>query len=131
MFKNGIFLVEDPSTLSIWKDAPKTFWLNPHCNIWTQFHLLGVGWYMGMENYILMKLQTRGNIKLQLGTSQPTIAWIFWLLFQVHWVNKGNGCCVNIGIMYCNMSCFVWSLKISFISQLGVAMKFIACWLIL
>jgi len=38
----------------------------------------------------------------------------------------GNGYHVNTCIMYYNMSCFVGSLKFSFISQVGVAMKLVA-----
>jgi hypothetical protein len=34
-------------------------------------------------------------------------------------------------VTYCSRSCFVGSLKISFISWLGVVMKFVTCWFIL
>jgi hypothetical protein len=46
---------------------------------------------------------------------------------QAHWGNGGNGCHVNTCIMYYNMSCFVNNLKFSFISQLGVVIKFVVC----
>jgi hypothetical protein len=81
--------------------------------------------------FYLVKLQTISNMKLWLKISQPTLAWILWLWFQVHWKNGGNGCHVNTCITYCGMSCFVGSLKFSFISQLEIAMKFVACWFIL
>jgi hypothetical protein len=34
---------------------------------------------------------------------------------------------INTCIMFCNMSCFVGSLKFSSIFQLGVVTKFVAC----
>ncbi len=40
--------------------------------------------------------------------------------FKLIWENGGNECYVNICIIYYNMSCFVYSLKFSIISQLGV-----------
>jgi hypothetical protein len=75
------------------------------------------------------KVAIRQNMKLHLGTLQLALAWILLLWFQGHWGNGGNDYHVNTCTMYYNMSCFVGSLKISFISQLGVAMKFVACWL--
>jgi hypothetical protein len=79
--------------------------------------------------FYLAKLQTRCNMKLRLGTFQLALAWISLLWFQSHWGNMVNGCHVNTCTMYYNMSCFMCNLKFSFISQLGVAMKFVACWL--
>jgi hypothetical protein len=85
--------------------------------------------WSNLQDFYVAKLQIRQNMKLHLGTLQPALAWILLLWFQGHWGNGGNDYHINTCTMYYNMSCFVGSLKISFISQLGVAMKFVACWL--
>jgi hypothetical protein len=69
-------------------------------------------------------------MKLQLGTSQPTLADILCLCCHVHGLNgEGNGCHANKSIAYCNMSCFVGSSKTSSISALEVVMKFVTYYL--
>jgi hypothetical protein len=50
----------------------------------------------------LVLLQIGGKMKLQLGTSQIVLAWIFWALLLICWVSEGNGCLANTCIMYCN-----------------------------
>jgi hypothetical protein len=70
-------------------------------------------------------------MKLQLEISQLAFAWTFLQWFQVRWVGESSRCLVNTFIMYCTMLYFVKSLKFSFISQLGVMMKFVICWFIL
>jgi hypothetical protein len=52
VLKDGDFVTRNPSTSSIWKDAPKTLWLDLHRDDWMHFHLSGGRWYLNMENYI-------------------------------------------------------------------------------
>jgi hypothetical protein len=52
VLKDGDFLLKDPPTLSIWKDALKTLWLDLHHDDWMHSHISRGKWYSNMENYI-------------------------------------------------------------------------------
>jgi hypothetical protein len=83
-----------------------------------------------MHKYMLVKPTILEIWHVQKGTNL-TQDEIKPLELQVCWVGKGHGCPVNTYIMSCNMSYFAGSLKISFISQLGIVMKFNASWFML
>jgi hypothetical protein len=48
---------------------------------------------LGMDEsttFCSMLLRIGSKMKLQLGTSQIVLAWIFWALLLVCWVNEGS-----------------------------------------
>jgi hypothetical protein len=68
--------------------------------------------------FYVTRFQIENNMKLQLGISQLTFAWILSLWFQVHQGNKGNGCHVNTWIIYYNnvMFCGQFEIFIHFLT---------------
>jgi hypothetical protein len=85
----------------------------PHYNQWEVSRLFEVVVNLSLEvptprygwiyKIFFMQLQTKDNMRLQLGTFQLTLAWILWLCCQLRLVSKGNECHANTSITCYNM----------------------------